>query len=150
MSSNHVYPRNISFRGLLSLMCSFPLSVAIDVVCPLSLDLPLGILPFILNFITTLNIDSPSFVMVKSLWSVLGDYFLFTIDSLLLCLYRCSFLFLSHLVTSCIIMITFMYEVVICCSSLFVKVQHSLPKIRMRFKMLTRSICLGFFGTFLT
>ena len=42
---------------------------------------------------------------------------------------KSSFLFLSHLVTPSIILISFMSAVVICCSSLFVKVQHSLPKI---------------------
>ena len=66
------------------------------------------------------------------------------------CLYRSSFLFLSHLVTLCIILITFMSAVVICCSSLFVKVQHSFPNIRIGLKMVWWMICLAFFGTFLS
>ena len=51
--SSLVYPRNISFRGFLSELCS---------VSNLSLGIPLGIvgLPFIINFITTLSIDYSS------------------------------------------------------------------------------------------
>ena len=102
----------------------------------LSLGLPLCLFPFIFNFTTTLNIDSPSFFMVKSLWYILVDYFL-TMGSILLYLYRSSILFLSHLMITCtcIILLTFMPDVVLCCSSLFVKVQHSIPKIRMGLKM---------------
>ena len=72
--------------------------------------------------ITTLSVDSSSLLMTwpnhRSLLLLITS----TMGSMLLCLYRSSCLFLSHLVTPCIILITFMYAVVICCSSLFVKV----------------------------
>ena len=82
-----------------------------------------------------LSVDSSSLLVT---WPNHRSLFLLitcTMASILLCLYRSSFLFLLHLVTPCIILITFMSAVVICCSSLFVKVQHSLPKIRIGYKM---------------
>ena len=102
----------------------------------LSLGLPLGLFPFIFNVITTLSVDSSSLLM--------------TWPNHQLCLYRHLFLFLSHLVTHCIILIMFMSAVVICCSSLFVKVQHSLPKIRIGLTMVWWMICSAFLGAFVS
>ena len=81
----------------------------------LSLGLPLGLVPFIFNFITTLSVDSSSVLMT---WPNHQSLFLFitwTMGSILLCLYRSSFLFLPHLVTHCIILNLH----VCCCNLLF-------------------------------
>ena len=53
--------------------------------------------------------------------------------------YMYSFLFLSHLVTPCITLITFMHAVLICCSSISVKVQHSLSSV----DIILCSICIN-------
>ena len=89
----------------------------------LSLGLPLGRFPFIVNFITTLSVDSSSLPMT---WPNHRSLFLlitWTMGSILLCLYRSSFLFLSHLVTPCVILTTSMAAVVISCSSVFCQSQ---------------------------
>ena len=77
--------------------------------------------PSSLTSITILSIDSSFFLITWPNHRRLFLLFTWTMRSILLCLYRSSFLFLCHLVTPCIILITFMPAVVICCSSLFVK-----------------------------
>ena len=109
----------------------------------LSLCLPLGLFPIVYIFITTLRVDSSSLLVT---WPNHRSLFLsltWTMGSILLCWYRSSFLLLSHLVTPFTILITFMYAVIICYSSLLVKVQHSLPKIRIGLKMGWCMICFG-------
>ena len=113
----------------------FPLRWLSRLSSHLSLGLPLGLFPIVYIFITTLRVDSSSLLVT---WPNHRSLFLsltWTIGSILLCWYMSSFLFLSHLVTPFTILITFMSAVVICCSSLFVKVQHSLPKIRIGLNM---------------
>ena len=66
--------------------------------------------------------------------------------SILYCLYRSSFLFLSHLVTPCIVLITFMYVAVICFHSLFCQS----PAFTSKDKKVWWMIWLAFFGTFLS
>ena len=102
------------------------------------------IFPLICNFITTLSVNSSSLLMT---WPNHRSLFLlitWTIGSLLLCLYRSLFPFLSCRVTPWIILITFMSAVLICCSSLLV--QRWLPKIRICLTMVWWMIL----GTFLS
>ena len=91
----------------------------------LSFGLPLGLFPII----TSLSIDSSSLLMP---WPNNQSLLLnnWTMCSILLCLFRSSFLSKSYLVNHCIILITFMSAVL----AFIVKVQHSLPKIRIGLK----------------
>ena len=98
---------------------------------------------------TTLSVDSSSLLMTRPnqrSWLMLIPW---TMGGILLCLCRSSFLFLWYLVIPCIILITFMYVVLIWCSRRFIKVQHSLPKIRIGFQPVWWMICLAFVGIFL-
>ena len=92
--SKHFVPRT-SFSDVF-----FPFRWLSMLSSHLSLGLPLGLFPVIFNFITTLSVDS-SFLLVT--WPNHPSLFLlitWTKGSILLCLYRSSFLFLSRLVTS--------------------------------------------------
>ena len=96
----------------------------------LSRGLPLGLIPFIFNFITHLNVGYSSLFMTWPNHLTLFCWLLEQWVALLLCLYRNTFLLLSHLVTPLCDSDNFH---VCCCNLLFWpiwQVQHSLPKIR--------------------